>query len=109
MIPKQYQSLSEHSLGRMKPEIALSVAKMVFLSDLRQLLPKVKTPTTIIPTRKDNIVPKFVASYIKSKMGCHAKLKILNSDGHFPQLTAYPQLLKVLTQLLHLNGKNSTA
>ncbi|XP_022945470.1 strigolactone esterase D14-like [Cucurbita moschata] len=106
--PKTIAEL-EHSLGRMKPEIALSVAKMVFLSDLRQLLPKVKTPTTIIPTRKDNIVPKFVAFYIKSKVGCHAKVKILNSDGHFPQLTAYPQLLKVLAQVLHLQHKNSTA
>lgn len=95
----------ESSLGRMKPKIALSVAKMVFLSDLRKVLPKVRTRTTIILTRTDNIVPKSVAFYIKSKMGSHSNVRILNSEGHFPQLTAYPQLLKVMSKVLHLKHK----
>ncbi|CAK9322929.1 unnamed protein product [Citrullus colocynthis] len=90
----------EHSLGRMKPKIALSVAKMVFLSDLRKLLPKVRTPTTIILTRKDNIVPKSVAFFMKSNMGGHSNVKILKSEGHFPQLTAYPQLLKIMSKVV---------
>ncbi|KAA0043762.1 strigolactone esterase D14-like [Cucumis melo var. makuwa] len=92
----------EHSLGRMNPKIALSVAKMVFLSDLTKLLPKVKTSTSIILTEKDNIVPKSVAFFIKSNIGGNSNVNILKSQGHFPQLTAYPQLLKVLTKVLQL-------
>ena len=90
----------EHSLGRMKPNTALSVAKVVFLSDLRRLLPRVQVPCTIIQSRKDYIVPKSVAFYIKRKLGAHSKVKILKTQGHFPQLTAYPLLLKVLRSSL---------
>lgn len=92
----------EHSLGRMNPKIALTVAKMVFLSDLTKLLPKVKTSTSIILTKKDNIVPKSVAFFIKSNIGGNSNVNILKSQGHFPQLTAFPQLLKVLTKVLQL-------
>ncbi|GLT96279.1 hypothetical protein SLE2022_139150 [Rubroshorea leprosula] len=49
----------ERSLERMKPNIALSAAKTVFLSDLRRKLPEVVVPCTIIQSSKDYIVPKF--------------------------------------------------
>ncbi|GFY93586.1 hypothetical protein Acr_09g0000320 [Actinidia rufa] len=78
----------EFSLGRMKPEMALSVAKTVFLSDLRWVLPRVQVPSTIIQSKKDVIVPEFVAFYMKKKLGGHA------------QLTAYPLLLHVLKKVL---------
>ncbi|KAE9465295.1 hypothetical protein C3L33_02796, partial [Rhododendron williamsianum] len=51
----------ETSLGRMKPEIAFGVAKTVFLSDLRRVLPQVHVPSTIIQSKKDVIVPEFIA------------------------------------------------
>ncbi|MED6220825.1 hypothetical protein PIB30_048539 [Stylosanthes scabra] len=94
----------EDSLLRMKPEVALSVAKTVFLSDLRWVLPRVFVPCTIIQSKKDPIVPKHVAFYMKRKLGSNNnngsdssnKVKILKTNGHFPHLTAYPLLLKVL-------------
>lgn len=93
----------EHSLGRMKPKIALSVAKTVFLSDLRPILPQVSLPSFIIQSEKDYIVPKSVAFYMKRELGGPAKVKILKTKGHLPHLTAYPMLLKVLKRLLHIN------
>ncbi|KAJ6749872.1 hypothetical protein OIU85_000497 [Salix viminalis] len=51
----------KNSLWRMKPEIALSVAKAVFLSDWRRILPKVFVPCTIIQSKRDPIVPNSVA------------------------------------------------
>lgn len=93
----------EHSLGRMKPKIALGVAKTVFLSDLRQIPPRVSVPTFIIQSEIDYIVPKSVAFYIKRELGGPAEVEILKTEGHFPQLTADPMLLKVLKQVLHIN------
>ncbi|XP_059646447.1 strigolactone esterase D14-like [Cornus florida] len=90
----------ERSLGRMQPEIALSVAKTVFLSDLRTVLPQVRVPSTIIQSEKDIIVPKSVAFYMKRKLGGRARVKILKTQGHFPQLTAYPLLSHVLKRVL---------
>ncbi|WVZ07714.1 hypothetical protein V8G54_021060 [Vigna mungo] len=93
----------EDSLLRMKPEVALSVAKTVFLSDLRWVLPRVRVPhCTIIQTRKDPIVPVNVSFYMNKKLGTPSKLKILEVPGHFPQLTASTLLLQVLKDTLSL-------
>ncbi|GKV41860.1 hypothetical protein SLEP1_g49340 [Rubroshorea leprosula] len=88
----------------MKPNIALSAAKTVLLSDLRRKLPEVVVPSAIIQSSKDYIVPKFVAFYMKKQIGSQAKMKILKAEGHFPHLTAYPLLLKVLKRVLHIKG-----
>nr|KYP71646.1 Sigma factor sigB regulation protein rsbQ [Cajanus cajan] len=92
----------EQSLLKMKPQVALSVAKTVFLSDLRWVLPRVHVPCTIIQTRKDPIVPLAVTSYMNKKLGSHSKVKILETQGHFPQLTAYRLLLEALKDSLSL-------
>ncbi|GMI71141.1 DWARF 14 [Hibiscus trionum] len=90
----------EKSLGRMKPDIALSVAKSVFSSDFRHKLPRVKVPCTIIQSKKDYIVPRSIASYMKSKVGGDAEVKILDTEGHFPHLTANNLLFRVLKEAL---------
>ncbi|KHN43574.1 Sigma factor sigB regulation protein rsbQ [Glycine soja] len=94
----------ERSLLRMiKPEVALSVAKTVFLSDLRWVLPLVRVPnSTIIQPREDPIVPVNVAFCMKSKLGSRSKVTILETQGHFRQLTAYRLLLQVLKDSLSL-------
>ncbi|XP_068307171.1 strigolactone esterase D14-like [Pyrus communis] len=92
----------ENSLGRMKPSIAVSVARVAFLSDYRGLLPQVIVPSSIMQSRKDFIIPKSVAFYMKKQFRGPAKVKILSTEGHIPQLTAYSLLLKVLKKLLHI-------
>jgi len=95
----------EDSLVRMKPEVALSVAKTVFLSDLRWVLPRVRVPhCTIIQTRKDPVVPVNVSFYMNRKLGTACKVKILEVPGHFPHLTASPLLLQVLKDSLSLKS-----
>lgn len=83
----------------MKPNIAYNVAKTVFLSDLRRILPKVVVPCTIIQSKKDYIVPEFVAHYMKKKLGGHARVEILKTQGHFPHLTAYSLILKAMKRV----------
>jgi len=91
----------EQSLGKMNPEITLSAAQAVFLSDWRSILPRVQVPTTIIQSKTDYIVPENVALCKKQEMGDrHAKVHILTTQGHFPQSTAHSMLLKVLKHAL---------
>ncbi|PRQ44382.1 putative alpha/Beta hydrolase [Rosa chinensis] len=92
----------ERSFRRMKPKIALSAAENVLLSDLRKVLPKVMVPTSIIQSKKDMVVPESVAFYMKRMLGAPAEVTILDTQGHFPQLTVYPLLLKVLKGILHI-------
>ncbi|KAK7337370.1 hypothetical protein VNO77_17938 [Canavalia gladiata] len=94
----------ENSLLRMKPDVALNVAKTVFLSDYRWVLPRVHVPCTIIQTRKDPIVPLSVATYMNKNLGTRSQFKILETQGHFPQLTAYRLLFEVLKDSLSMNS-----
>ncbi|KDP21908.1 hypothetical protein JCGZ_03046 [Jatropha curcas] len=96
---KKAISLFENSLRRMNPKIAFSTAKTVFLSDLRKILPQVKVPCTIIQSKKDIVVPQSVSYFMKRNLGGKARVKILKAQGHFPHLTAYPLLLKVLKRV----------
>ncbi|KAK6941552.1 Alpha/beta hydrolase fold-1 [Dillenia turbinata] len=87
-------------LARMKPEVALSVAKTVFLSDQRDILDKVTTPCTIIHTPNDIVVPNSVPIYMQQKIKAKSTVEIIDTDGHFPQLTAHNQFLEVLGRAL---------
>ncbi|KAB2066129.1 hypothetical protein ES319_A09G138300v1 [Gossypium barbadense] len=94
----------EKTLGRMKLYIALSAAKTVFSSDFRHKLPQVMVPCTIIQSKKDVIVPQSVAFYIKNNVGGDAIVKILNTEGHFPHLSAHNLLFRVLKETLQIKN-----
>ncbi|KAJ7969641.1 putative Sigma factor sigb regulation protein rsbq [Quillaja saponaria] len=88
-------------LKRMRPQVALSLAKVVFYCDEREMLDKVVTPCTIIQTSNDIVVPNGVAFYIQNKIKGKSTVEIIDSsEGHFPMLTAHLQLLDVLKGLL---------
>ena len=91
----------EKSLRRMRPEVALSVAKTVFGSDQRHILDKVTIPCTIIQTTNDAAVPNSVAEYMQKKMiKGETTIEKIDMDGHFPHLSAHIQFLKVLGSVL---------
>lgn len=87
-------------LTRMRPEVALPLAKTVFYSDERDILEKVTTPCTIIQTTNDVVVPNSVPVYMQKKIKGNSTVEIIDADGHFPQLTAHLQLLDILRSVL---------
>ncbi|KAG2713195.1 hypothetical protein I3843_04G156000 [Carya illinoinensis] len=87
-------------LARMRPEVALPLAKTVFYSDERQVLDKVTTPCTIIQTTKDRVVPNSVPLYMQKKIKGKSTVEMIEGDGHFPQLTAHLQFLDLLGRVL---------
>ncbi|XP_010915037.2 strigolactone esterase D14 [Elaeis guineensis] len=84
---------------RMRPEIALSVGKMVFMSDFRDVLEKVELPCTIVQCTDDIVVPMSVAHYMQSKIKGRVSLEIIKS-GHCPPLTAPQLLIDILDRVL---------
>lgn len=86
----------EKCLKRMQGEVALSLAKTIFYSDWREILDKVETPCTIIQTKKDAAVPHNVALYMENKIKGKVTLEIIDTLGHFPQLTAHLKFVEVL-------------
>ncbi|KAF7148598.1 hypothetical protein RHSIM_Rhsim03G0244600 [Rhododendron simsii] len=86
----------ENCLKRMRPETALSVAKLIFLGDQRDMLEKVTVPCTFVQTTNDFVVPNSVPGFMAKKIKGKSTVEVIEADGHFPQLTAHLQLLEVL-------------
>ncbi|KAJ4953704.1 hypothetical protein NE237_030536 [Protea cynaroides] len=87
-------------LGRMRPEVALSLAKTIFCCDYRDVLEKVQVPCTVVQTSNDIVVPISVGYYMQKKIKGKTTVEIIEADGHFPQLTAHQLLLDVLDRVL---------
>ncbi|KHN21552.1 Sigma factor sigB regulation protein rsbQ [Glycine soja] len=62
----------------------------------KEILDKVETPCTIIQTKKDAAVPHNVALYMENKIKGKVTLEIIDTLGHFPQLTAHLKFVEVL-------------
>lgn len=76
-----------NSFCRTDPKIAKHFARVTFLSDHRDALPKSTTPTLILQCSDDFIAPCTVGEYMKEKMS-NAELCIINNVGHCPHLSA---------------------
>ncbi|XP_021903112.1 strigolactone esterase RMS3 [Carica papaya] len=87
-------------LRRMRNDVALSLANTVFHSDHRHILPEVFVPCTIIQTTNDVIVPISVAYYMDENIRGKSTVEMVDTCGHFPQLTAHLQLLDVIGGVL---------
>ena len=88
------------TLQRMGSDVALSIAREVFLSDFRHLLERVEVPCTIVNGPRDFVVPAFVPLYMQTKLKGEASLELIDFDGHFPQFTAPRLLADVITRQL---------
>ncbi|XP_047327334.1 strigolactone esterase D14-like [Impatiens glandulifera] len=91
----------EKLLNLMSPEAALSTAKVVFYSDNSHILEKIVTPCVIVQTVNDVVVPISSVNYMKKKIkNASTVVEMIETDGHFPQLTAHDQLMEVLNRYI---------
>ncbi|KAH9324521.1 hypothetical protein KI387_004699 [Taxus chinensis] len=86
-VPAAIREFSR-TLFNMRPDISLWVARTVFESDVRGILGHVKTPCHVIQGNKDIAVPLSVADYLRTHLGGKSWVKIFQTEGHLPQLTA---------------------
>jgi pimeloyl-ACP methyl ester carboxylesterase len=91
-------------LGAMRPDAALRVLRAVLTSDFRGVLPGVAARCTIVHCTHDAVAPLAVARYMQRALaGCGgggADTVVIESSGHFPQLTAPKEFVKVLETIL---------
>ena len=75
------------SFCRMDPEVARQFARVTFLSDCRDSLPAVATPTLVLQCREDVIAPVQVGQYVADAIP-GARMVLLDATGHCPHLSA---------------------
>nr|GME03610.1 strigolactone esterase D14 [Ipomoea batatas]GME09400.1 strigolactone esterase D14 [Ipomoea batatas] len=86
----------EKSFKKMGAQVGLAMAKAIFFSDYRSVLEKVTVQCTLIHTEVDFAVPPEVATFMHQNIRGEATIKVVEGEGHFPQLTAHEQFLKAV-------------
>ncbi|HEY9674937.1 MAG TPA: alpha/beta hydrolase [Waterburya sp.] len=87
------------TLAAVRPDIALSVARMVYQSDHRTDLPKVKVPVAILQSNDDIVVPQEVGHYMEKNIP-QSKLLQLPTSGHLPHLSSPNVVNRAIAQCL---------
>ncbi len=76
-----------NSFCRTNPTIAAHFARVLFLSDHRADLPKVKTPSLILQCAHDIVAPEFVGRYVHKHLP-QSEFVVLQAIGHCPHVSA---------------------
>lgn len=87
------------TLSSIRPDIALSVARIIFQSDCRSELSKLDKETLIIQTLHDAAVPMEVAEYLNSHIK-NSKLVVANATGHFPHISAPNEIITAIQNFI---------
>jgi len=87
--PEKPELVSEfaNTLSAIRPDIAQAVARIIFQSDHRADLPKLKIPTVILQSNNDIAVPNEVGQYMKENI-VGSKLISIPAQGHLPHLSS---------------------
>jgi len=87
------------TLGAIRPDIALSVAKVIFESDVRKELGKLEHEVLLIQTQEDVAVPPPVPLYLNEHIP-NSKLTYVQATGHFPHISAPDEVIRAVQSFL---------
>lgn len=81
------------TLSSIRPDIALSVAKVIFQSDIRNNLADLDKEVLLLQAHDDIAVPDAVAQYLNTNIK-NSNLHYLEATGHFPHICAPEEVIK---------------
>lgn len=88
-----------NSFCRTDPAIAKHFARTTFLTDKRELLADVKTPSLILQCSDDVIAPREVGEFMHQQIP-ESKLVIMKATGHCPNLSAPEETIAEIKKFL---------
>ncbi|MGN6128954.1 MAG: alpha/beta fold hydrolase [Nocardioidaceae bacterium] len=96
--PELGRELTE-SFCRTDPAIARQFARVTFLSDTREELAGVRTPTLVLQCREDAIAPVEVGRFVHATVP-DSEFVMLQATGHCPNLSAPAETIAALADYL---------
>ena len=88
-----------NSFCQADPEIASHFARTTFLSDNRDDLGRVATPTLVLQCAEDAIAPQAVGEYVAERLP-RGRLALLQATGHCPNLSAPEETIAAMKAFL---------
>lgn len=92
-----------NSFCRTDPEIASHFARVTFLSDNRQDVPKLQVPTLILQCSDDLIAPVAVGEFLHRTLP-RGTLRIIDNVGHCPHMSAPCESIEAIDEFLESLG-----
>ncbi len=92
------------SFCRTDPDIARRFARVTFLSDNRDDLARVSTPTLVLQCSDDAIAPVPVGEFVRDSMP-NSSLVMLQATGHCPNLSAPEQTIAAIAEFVRPAGE----
>ena len=89
-----------NSFVHTNPDIARHFARVTFLSDHREVLPFLLTPTLILQSAHDVVAPLAVGLYLQQQL-VDSELVVIETTGHCPHLSAPEQTRAAINGFLH--------
>lgn len=93
-IPHAVMDFSAGLLA-MRPDVTVRIARAIFQSDVRALIPRLATPTVLVHAHGDIAVPAEVAAYLHRAIP-GSELVWIDTVGHLPHLSAPGEVIQVL-------------
>jgi sigma-B regulation protein RsbQ len=87
------------SFCSLDPTIARQFAKVIFLSDNRDDLKNVKTPSLILQCSEDILAPVAVGKYLETNLA-DSRLEVMKATGHCPHLSAPEETINFMKDYL---------
>lgn len=84
---------------RMDPAVARVFARTTFLSDVRDVLPRVSCPTLVLQCSQDVIAPDEVGRYVAARIP-DSTLVRMQATGHCPNLSAPEETIRLIEDYL---------
>jgi sigma-B regulation protein RsbQ len=88
-----------NSFCQSDPDIARRFARTTFLSDNRDDLERVSTPTLVLQCTEDAIAPRAVGEYVAERLP-QGTLTLLDATGHCPNLSAPEETIAAIKAFL---------
>ncbi|AZO82208.1 alpha/beta hydrolase (plasmid) [Bosea sp. Tri-49] len=83
------------SFCRADPDIAKDFARVTFMSDNREDLPRVAVPTLVLQCSEDIIAPIEVGEYVRDHIP-NSQFVLLEATGHCPNLSAPDEVVRAI-------------
>jgi sigma-B regulation protein RsbQ len=97
--PAELQEELTNSFCRTDPAIARHFAHVTFLSDNREDLARVETPTLVLQCSDDVIAPVAVGEYVHERIR-DSRLVLMDATGHCPNLSAPEETIAAIRDFL---------
>jgi pimeloyl-ACP methyl ester carboxylesterase len=87
------------SVLRTRPDIAIAMARPIFLGDYREQVKQCTAPVVLLQTKEDPAVPLEAALALQQCLK-HSTLEIIKTTGHLPHLSAPEAVMAALRRHL---------